>query len=72
MKCNACGNERNFVVKGNEVRMIDALHPTEVDSYFVVSKAACANPGCSSFPCTDITLDPIHPNLVPFKDALGL
>lgn len=70
MKCNVCGNSKNFVVEGKEVRMVDTDHPQMLSSYFLVTKAVCTNRSCTDFPSTNVTLDPIHPNLEPFEEVL--
>ena len=72
MRCKVCGNDKDFVIEGKEVRSVDTTYPQRLLNYFVPTKAVCASQSCPSFPCTDVELDPLHPNLVPFKDVLGV
>jgi len=63
--CNVCGNHTNFMVTGSEVRRTD-VEPENTVFHFVVTKAVCTNTNCADYPSTNVTLDPVPAELVPY------
>lgn len=72
MKCRCCGNTRSFLVEGKELRLLNKDDPYEIETFFVPTKSVCANSSCPGFPCSDVELDPVHPDLAAFADVFGL
>jgi hypothetical protein len=69
VRCKDCNNEQSFIVEGVEVRFVDSDAPEKLVSYFVETKAVCAVCKASG---ASIELNPLHPDLIPYAEGLGL
>ena len=72
MQCNVCGNDRNFLVTGEEFRILDTQNPEQLNNYFVPIRAICLQEGCANNQQDNnaVTFDPIFPALVPFQNYI--